>query len=304
MELLQLKYFCDAAECENFSHTAEKNGVPPSNISQTVKRLEAELGVKLFRREANRITLSDEGRIFYEGAKSALVTLEGARAKLQDLTAEVNGEIRLLIRTHRRTTTLAIERFKKLYPNVQISINHDTDTAYSDYSLIISDGAENREGYNREHLLTERIMLAVPGSHPLSARKSVALSELADENFVAMSHTSRLRDLALSLCRVAGFTPKVIISAEDPYYVRKYVDIGLGIALVPGISWRGQFSENTVLVDIGDCRRDIYVYTYKGREASRAERAFLDILRTTFGEESKAVLPSDVECDKENSGET
>ena len=40
MELLQLKYFCDAAECENFSRTAEKYRVPTSNISQTVKRLD------------------------------------------------------------------------------------------------------------------------------------------------------------------------------------------------------------------------------------------------------------------------
>ena len=55
MELLQLMYFCDAAEEENFSHTAQKYQVPPSNISQSVKRLEAELGVKLFDRSANRI---------------------------------------------------------------------------------------------------------------------------------------------------------------------------------------------------------------------------------------------------------
>lgn len=48
MELLQLKYFCDAAETENFSKTAKKYLVPTSNISQSIKRLERELGVELF----------------------------------------------------------------------------------------------------------------------------------------------------------------------------------------------------------------------------------------------------------------
>lgn len=287
MELLQIRYFCDAAECENFSRTAEKNGVPTSNISQTVKRLEDELGVRLFRRSANKITLSDEGRTFYEGAKRALIALDGARRKLEDSKEDAGGEIRLLIRAHRRTTTLAIERFKQLYPGVQIIIHHDTGTVYSDYSFIISDGAENRSGYTGEKLMTERLMLALPRSHPLSCRSFVSLSDLSEESFVAMPQGTRLTDLTESLCRVAGFTPRVIISAEDPYYVRKYVDIGLGIAIVPGISWRGMFSDNTVLVDIGDVTRDIYLYTYGDHDLSRYERVFLDILRTTFVNESE-----------------
>ena len=48
MELLQLTYFCDAARSENFSQTARKFFVPPSNISQSIGRLEKELGCALF----------------------------------------------------------------------------------------------------------------------------------------------------------------------------------------------------------------------------------------------------------------
>ena len=287
MELLQLKYFCDAAESENFSRTAEKYKVPTSNISQTVKRLEGELGVKLFRRTANRITLSEEGRIFYDGAKRALNALDGARRKLSDIEGDVAGEIRLLVRTHRRTSTLAIEKFKKLYPKVQISINHDTDAVYSDYNFIISDGTEHKDRYSRELLLTEKIVLAVEKSHPLAARKSVSVPELSEENFVAMANTSRLSELAAAICRTAGFSPNVVISAEDPYYVRKYVEIGLGIALVPSISWRGLFSDNTVLLDVGDHKREIYLYTFKDKLESRCEQVFAEIIKSTFHEEGE-----------------
>ena len=282
MELLQLKYFCDAAESQNFSRTAQKYKVPTSNISQMVKRLEGELGVKLFNRTANRITLSDEGRIFYDGARRALSSLEGARVMLRDMEGEISGEIKLLIRTHRRTSTLAIEKFKKLYPNVQIIINHGTDALYSDFNFVISDGAEQNERYSRERLLTEKMVLAVEKSHPLAQRGSVALGDIADEPFIAMSKTSRLYEFTSAICRTAGFSPNVVISAEDPYYVRKYVEIGLGIAIVPSISWRGLFSENTVLLDIGDFRRETYLYTVKDRVISRAEEIFLDIVRETF----------------------
>lgn len=289
MELLQLKYFCDAAESENFSRTAEKYKVPTSNISQTVKRLESELGVKLFRRTANRISLSEEGRVFYDGARRALSALDGACRSLTDMDGEVSGEIKLLIRTHRRTATLAIERFKNLYPKVQISINHDMGAEYSDYNFIISDGAEHKERYTRELLLTEKIMLAVERKHPLSESEGVSIASLADENFISMAKSSRLAEYSYALCRSAGFVPKIVISAEDPYYVRKYVEMGLGIALVPTISWRGLFSDNTSLVDVGEHYRSVYLYTFSDKAPSRSERIFADIIRETFqNEERKA----------------
>lgn len=79
MELLQLKYFCDAAQTENFSKTAKKFLVPTSNISQSVKRFGRELGVELFEHRANKIALADAGKRFYEKAKLALEMLEDAK---------------------------------------------------------------------------------------------------------------------------------------------------------------------------------------------------------------------------------
>jgi predicted DNA-binding protein YlxM (UPF0122 family) len=79
MELLQLTYFCDAAITQNFSKTAEKYQVPPSNISQSIKRLENELSVALFDRNANRVVLNKQRHIFYEKAHQALELLEDAK---------------------------------------------------------------------------------------------------------------------------------------------------------------------------------------------------------------------------------
>ena len=112
MELLQLKYFCDAAQTENFSETAKKFSVPPSNISQSIHRLEKELGTELFERTANRIRLSHDGKIFSDGAKKALACLENAKTAVQD-TGELRGEIKIGILTNRRVVTEVIGTFKK-----------------------------------------------------------------------------------------------------------------------------------------------------------------------------------------------
>lgn len=287
MELLQLTYFCDAAECENFSRTAERFGVPTSNISQSVKRLETELGVKLFLRQSNRVTLSEEGRVFYKDSKRALCALDDARTHLSELSDEVRGEIRISIRSNRRIATLAIEKYKRLYPGVQIVVSHGAPRTNVEYDFIISsDGNLHGHGVGRL-ILTERILLATDATSHLAAFDRVDVSSLSDERFVSFAEGSSLSKLTESICRGAGFIPNVAISTDDPYYVRKYVEMGLGIALVPEISWRGLFSERIKLIDIGSYTRNTYLYVSDGHTASRASGLFYHLLADTFSAEMR-----------------
>ena len=64
MEFLQLRYFYETAQNENLAKTAEKFMVPASSVSASIKRLENELGAKLFERSANRILFNENGNLF------------------------------------------------------------------------------------------------------------------------------------------------------------------------------------------------------------------------------------------------
>lgn len=116
MELLQLRYFINAAETENFSLTAKKFDVPASNISQSIKRLERELQTVLFDRRANRISLNEKGQAFYKKAKEALSLLDGAVNEVQD--DGKTGRIKICISCNRRIVMQVIEKFCALYPDV------------------------------------------------------------------------------------------------------------------------------------------------------------------------------------------
>lgn len=282
LELLQLTYFCDAARTENFSRTAEKYGVPTSNISQTVKRLEGELGVKLFKRTANKISLSEEGKIFYEGAKRALDALSETRSRL---SSDGMGEIRLLIQTCRRVVTNAIERYKTKFPSVSISISHNPENG-TEYDFVISDTVDKPTEYEKRFLISEKIVLATKKSSTIGEKASITLSDLSNERFIALDG-SRLSGFTDTMCREAGFEPNVVIRTDDPYYVRRYVEMGLGVALVPSVSWRGQFSEEVELLNIGEYRRDTGVFIKKGKILTNYERAFADILVDSFREEGE-----------------
>jgi DNA-binding transcriptional LysR family regulator len=277
MELLQLTYFCDAAESENFSLTARKFNVPPSGISQTIKRLEDELSVKLFVRESNRITLSEQGRIFYEGAKEALTALLRARSRIAEADTEPSGEIRIALRTHRRTATEAIERFQRNYPGVSFIITHGQEKGI--YDFIITSNADNINNYKKKTLLKEKMLLALPDE---TSFKGNDLYNYRDRRFITMvAGTDYMRSMT-EICLNAGFSPDIAIQCDDPYYVRKYVEMGMGVALAPSISWRGMFSEKVKLVDLGDIYRTVYLHHKPEAEMPLASKLFLTALLETF----------------------
>lgn len=89
MELLQLRYFKDAAELENFSMVAKKNMVPQPSISKTIGKLEDELGVLLFDRQGKRIVLNDNGKFFYEKVSTALNNIDRALSILKPLYTKI-----------------------------------------------------------------------------------------------------------------------------------------------------------------------------------------------------------------------
>ncbi len=84
-----------------------------------------------------------------------------------------------------------------------------------------------------QRLFTQPFLLSVPPGHRLAGRESVALSEAAEEEFVAMTPDWGLRAVTDQLCRAAGFSPRVAFEAHELLGVAGLVGAGLGVAIVP-----------------------------------------------------------------------
>lgn len=280
MELLQLKYFCDAAQCENFSQTARKFQVPVSNISQTIKRLETELGTELFYRQKNRISLNEQGEIFYKGAKEILDRLEETKLQIKDFDGEINGEIKILALTNRRIITNAIEQFKKKYAGCSFVLSHNHRANPDDFDIIIADENYSVKNYISHTLVCERILLAARKGY-IAEDKPIRVSDLINERFISMPSGSSLHLVTKCICNNAGFEPRIVIESDDPYYIRKYIELGLGVAFVPSLSWKGEFSDKIVLRDICDEQRKTCVYMPENRYISKSVKMFAKILLKT-----------------------
>jgi len=277
MELLQLKYFISAAETQNFSKTAKKFTVPPSAISQSIKRLEKELGVLLFDRRANKISLNSNGQMFYTSVRESDRLLSEVAQKLTDSQKNMSGEIRIQILCNRRLVSTAIKEFSLQHPDVHFVLLHGPSSE-EEYDLIISDQDISDLKYHRQILLTENIAVAFHKEHPLALQEDLRISDLSRENFITMLSDGSLYRITQKFCAQAGFTPQIAIQCDDPYYIRQYIEMGLGIGFVPLSSWKGQFSENLVCRTFHNLTRTTYVY-WNPSQHSKSVKSFLEVLR-------------------------
>ena len=269
MELLQLKYFCDAAQTENFSVTAKKFGVPASNISQSIHRLEQELETELFERSANRVRLGNKGKMFYQEVKQAMLCLDNAKKAVRD-DGKMCGEINICILTNRRIVTEVIGAFKKKYPEVTFRIRHTLSENAESFDLVVGDNTLFLPDFTATALLKEKLCLAV--------HKSYASEKMDTLRFITMQKNASQYFCTLEAGKRFGFVPNIAIETDDPFYVREYIEMGLGAAIVPVFSWKGLFSDKISFLELKDFSRVTNVYTNRARYKSKVVLKFQNAL--------------------------
>jgi DNA-binding transcriptional LysR family regulator len=124
VELRHLRYFVAIAEEQSFSRAAERVWVAQPGLSTQIRRLETELGVRLFERHTRGVTLTQAGEVFLERARVALAAADIAAATGRDLKAGVVGRLRLGVATEARRGLVSglLHRFSRERPGVELTV--------------------------------------------------------------------------------------------------------------------------------------------------------------------------------------
>lgn len=228
MEILQLRYFFQSAKNENFSTTAKIFGVPTTAVSSSVRRLEEELGCKLFDRTHNRIILNAKGRRFQQGLCTVFAELEKA---VEDISKQYNDkrEITVLVRGMRREVTNLLSEFNATHPNVAFKITF-SENGDNNYDIIIDDDKDVYSNYRKFELYSMQLHLKCSSNDPICQRQ-LSMSDLCDRAFVSMGQESNMHRILTNACIRKGFHPKIAAFCNDIECYDKLVAMGMGIGI-------------------------------------------------------------------------
>lgn len=245
MEVKQLTYFIAIAETLHFSRAAEALGLAPSALSMQLQRLERELGARLIDRTKRSVALTSAGKLFLEEARSALFQIEHAKRVANRAGRGEAGAIRIgyvISSACCGIVQSVLMRFRTLAPAVSISLEELSSPVQLQMleegkldACIVRTLVGGHDQVQRFTLGSERIVIAVPSTHPIVAEPAPRIQALIDEQFIAPQFS---QDLGFSahLSRIGaqvGFVPRIGHHTRDFITALALVGAGLGVAAVP-----------------------------------------------------------------------
>lgn len=234
MELLQLRYLCTAARYENFSRAARHHNIPQSAISKTIAQLERELGVRLFLRKGNRVTLSEAGEKFCREVRVALDILSNAAEEVRSSDPSLRGELRILAEEHYTALLRLLSDFRAAHPGVKFAVSRRAEGF--DYDLRIAAASLPADRLGFTPLRETEISLLLPAMHRLAAWERIPVEALAGERLVLLSPEPPAAAAASACLREAGVTLETVLVCHDRETLCDAVGAGLGIAFASGVS--------------------------------------------------------------------
>ncbi len=279
MELLQLRYFFDSARFLSISKTAEKYMVPSTSVSVSIKRLEKELGCKLFDRLPNRIVLNENGKNMLDALTVVFSELDRVVGSISD-SADDTREIKLLVKALRTVITNQIVQYKYKHVNTRFKLIADFDeTNFDDYDIIIDTEGRPYGNYESFELCKQRILIyASPKSH-LCGHK-IRMEQLSGESFANLSLYGNHYKVLNDACNRAGFTPNLVAQVNDSACFMRIISSGIAIGAAGELYAKVSGNNSVVPLNVTDFKeyQTVCVYYKKGFACGNV-RKFIDFLR-------------------------
>jgi len=268
IQLQRLEGFYWVARCEGYARAARSFPYPITQpgVHQQVKRLESELGVRLFERVGkDRVILTPQGRALYGYVAPFLEGLGAVARSLR--SGEVGGRLRIhasghvlryllppwLRRLQRQRSDIEVELFESKVPAVALVRSGEADLLVDHLTEVPTDLEARPVGRTRPFLV-------FPSDHPLAQKGRVEPRQLGDEPFITYSADLQLRELQLSALAHHGVTPRRLHAADSSETILGFVAAGLGYSLLASLQPKGPRVPGVVALPLTQPVREFPIY--------------------------------------------
>ncbi len=292
MELRQLRYFRAIARTLSFSAAAAGEFVVQSALSQQIRKLEEELGVKLFERTTRSVQLSREGAQLLTLAERVLDDVDLIVAEADALRGVVRGKIAVgMMECPPLSLDMAalLRDFHEGHPGVEVALRsggsdrmvEEVASANLDIAILGLPPGDLSDRLEARSLLVEDLVGLVQADHRLSG--SVDARELTDESFVDFPPGYGLREQVDHCFAGCDIVRQVVFEVVRVEEMIRFATLGLGIAVLPRsivesvAGTRRSQRPRVVEITGADLRRTVALVHRQGGPESAAARAFFDL---------------------------
>lgn len=259
MDIRHFRYFLAVARQRNFTRAAEQLGIAPPTLTRQIQDMEAELGARLFLRQARDVSLTEAGAALVIEAEATVRQFESAQRNAQRAGRGDIGHIELgyvASAVYSGALQKQVQAFAGQYPDVSLNVRESPmaslpnmilegrfDLGYIRCPLALPEGIES------VRLTDEGFVLALPVDSWLNRLPEINSAPLQNENFILPEQVIG----TLQVASQGGFVPKLGAQPGGLVAVIALVSLGQGVAVVPE-SVVGHVSlPNVVYRQIKDC---------------------------------------------------
>jgi DNA-binding transcriptional LysR family regulator len=241
MNITQLRLFRDIAREKSFIKVAQKSYITQPAVSVHIKKLEHELGKKLFIRSPHNVQLTPEGSVILSDVQEILRLCDSLKIRSNYSQGILEGNIRIAtihsIGMYEIGDFLSL--FMKSFPKVHIHLEYKR---FDDiYRLLLQEKIdlgivafpEIRTKIDIIPFTDDELVVVVAKDHYLSKKKSIELEEIEGEPFIAFDAGIPTREATDQIFKERGITVDIRMTNDNIYPLKKAVEANIGISIVP-----------------------------------------------------------------------
>src|SRR6266550_8497678 len=287
MDLSQLEVFLAVAREGRFSRAAEKLHRTQSAVSQSIRKLEDEIGEPLFDRSSRDGLLTDAGHLLQEYAERLLNLRNDAQEALVELRELHKGKLAIAANEFTALYLLPVlAEFRRLHPMIKVTVqralgSHIPDDVLrhnSELGVLTYDPQEPQ--LHSIVVYLDELIFVVPPTHPLAVESQVSIRQLGAESFVAHIVSSPYREKVIQAFKRHKTPLHMDIELPTLQAIKRFVAMGNGVALLPEISVENELARGELVrIPVRELKlhRKLRVVYRRSANLSHAARAFLKV---------------------------
>lgn len=289
MDINQLEVLVAVAKEKSFSRAAETLNRTQPAVSQAIRRLEQEIGEKLFDRSSKDGTLTLAGELLLDYARQMLNLRQTAQSAIREMRDLQHGKLSISANEHTVFYLLPlISEYRRLHPQIKVEVQRGVasripkEIAAREAEIGVVSFKPNDPSVKAIPVGSDEIALFVAPSHALADKPVVSIRELGSETFIAHNAVSPYRQKVIEAFERHQTKLNIAVELPSLEAIKKLVEQGAGVALLPRLSTESEIRNGRLrAITVKEMRleRKLHVVYRKNSVLSHAAKAFLKLAK-------------------------